>query len=154
LREQSGSLLNMYVGSYPIALQSDGKIIFAYLASDTLVHLIRLNADGSVDGSFIETTFAADVLQTFPVVYDPVTETTLQPPDGAFILAKNPFSDAKVLPDGTIVIVGAFTSFRGLASRGIIRLRPNGAIDDQFSIGGGAQWIKTIETPTFFPSVD
>ena len=149
----NGSLNAIYAGSYPLAIQSDGKVLFEYLASDALLHLIRLNTDGSVDGGFSATAFSVGLTTSFPSVYDPVTGQTLQPRGGATSVV-NPVPSAQVLSDGSIVVVGHFTSFNGVAARGVIRLQPNGAIDNTFAIGDGAQWTTITETATHFPAVE
>ena len=153
IRDVNGRLNAIYAGSYPLAVQSDGKVLFEYLASDDLLHLIRLNADGSVDGGFSATAFSVGLTRSFPSVYDPVTGQTLQPQGGLTSVA-NPIPSAQVLSDGSIVVVGHFTSFNGVAARGVIRLQPNGAIDNTFAIGGGAQWTTITETATHFPAVE
>ena len=35
-----------------------------------------------------------------------------------------------------------------------MRLHSNGTIDSSFNIGGGAQWVETTETPTYFPEIE
>jgi uncharacterized delta-60 repeat protein len=154
IRDGSGNVDKIYVGSRTLAVQTDGKIIFLYLASDDLFHLVRLNADGSVDDSFIETPLPpSDLAQGFASLYDPVTERSFQPPGGAFF-ATVALEDAAVLVDGRIVLVGKFKSFNGVAARGIIRLNADGTVDNSFATGGGAQWTETTETATSFPAVD
>src|SRR5207237_7713504 len=45
-------------------------------------------------------------------------------------------------------------SYRGTSPIGLVRLQPDGTVDNSFNIGGGAQWTQTTETSTFFPGVD
>jgi uncharacterized delta-60 repeat protein len=149
-----GSLYQLYVGSLPLAVQPDGKILYMYFASQGTFHLVRLNADGSLDGSFAETTFnPPDLTQSFPVVYDPVKAQTLQPPGGVWT-ASFPVLDAHIQSDGRIVLAGHFTSFKGTPARGLVRLNPDGTMDSTFNVGGGPQWTQTTETSIFFPSVE
>jgi uncharacterized delta-60 repeat protein len=153
-RLDTGELFEIYVGTRVLAVQSDGKILLEYFASDRLFHFVRLNADGSIDGAFPETTFTPfDLSVNFPIVFDPVMNSTAQPIDGAWT-ASLPLLDAHVQSDGRIVIVGQFTSFNGTPARGLVRLNANGTIDNTFNPGGGAQWTQTTETTTAFPSVD
>jgi uncharacterized delta-60 repeat protein len=154
IRHFDGSLDQIWAGSRVLAVQSDGRILFEYLISPGTFHLVRLNADGSFDGTFSETTFNPfDLTESFPVVYDPVKNQTLQPPGGVWT-ASFPVLDALVQPDGRIVLAGQFTSYQGTPARGLVRLHADGTIDNTFNTGGGAQWTQTTETSTFFPSVD
>lgn len=154
IRDDTERIARLYVGSHVLAIQADGKILFEYFSSDGFFHLLRLNTDGSVDNSFPVTTLAPfDLTQSFPFIFDPFTAETLQPPDGAWS-ATPPIADAQILPDGRIILCGPFTSFNGVAARGVVRLLPNGTIDNTFAIGGGAQWTETVETSSFFPSVE
>jgi uncharacterized delta-60 repeat protein len=115
---------------------------------------VRLNGDGSIDGAFPETTFTPfDLSVNFPVVFDPVMNSTVQPIDGAWT-ASLPLLDAHIQSDGRIVIAGQFTSYHGTSARGVVRLNANGTIDNTFNPGGGAQWTQTTETATSFPGVD
>jgi hypothetical protein len=46
--------------------------------------------------------------------------------------------DGAVLPDGKIIVVGAFTKYNGITASGVVRLKPNGDIDPSFNSGSGA----------------
>ena len=154
IRDDTERIARLYIGSHVLALQADGKILFEYFSSDGFFHLLRLNTDGSVDNSFAATTLAPfDLTQGFPFVFDPLTGQTVQPYDGAWS-ATPPVADAQILPDGRIILCGPFTSFNGVGARGVVRLLANGTIDNTFAIGGGAQWTQTVETASFFPSVE
>ncbi|HYJ06166.1 MAG TPA: delta-60 repeat domain-containing protein [Chthoniobacterales bacterium] len=140
----------MFVGSRVLAIQPDGKILFVYLGSDQLFHFLRLE-DG---GSFAGATFPApDLDENFPYIFDPQTGTTYQPPEGVWT-ASLPLRDAHIQPDGRIILVGHFTSYNGTAARGIVRLEANGAVDNSFNAGGGAQWTETVETSTSYPAIE
>jgi uncharacterized delta-60 repeat protein len=155
-RDTGGSniIFSMYVGSRVLATQSDGKILFEYLASDNLFHLVRLNADGSIDVGFAATTFPTpDLSENFPVIFDPQKGSTYQPPNGVW-MASFPLLDAHVQSDGRIIIAGHFTSFKGTPARGLVRLQSDGTVDNTFTPGGGAQWTATTETSTSFPGVE
>lgn len=152
--DEVGIITRLYVGSHVLAIQADGKILFEYFSSDGFFHLLRLNTDGSVDNSFAATTLAPfDLTQGFPFIFDPWTGQTRQPPDGAWN-ATPPVADAQILPDGRIILCGPFTSFNGVAARGVVRLLANGTVDNTFAVGGGAQWTQTAETSSFFPAVE
>lgn len=154
VRFGDGSLDHLYVGSRILARQPDGKLLFIYLSSDQLFHLVRLNANGALDNSFFATTLAPfDLALAFPAVFDPFYGVTLQPPNGAYT-ATPPLYDAQVMPDGKIVIAGRFTSFQDTSAHGLVRLNADGSLDTSFAVGGGAQWTSTTETPTFFPFVE
>lgn len=149
-----GFLEGLFVGSHILAVQPNGKILFLYFFSDYLFHFVRLNADGSVDGSFSEATLAPiDLTVDYPVVFDPYAGQLLQPPGGAWS-ATAILRDAHVQSDGRIILCGQFTSYNGVPARGLVRLEPNGTIDSTFAIGGGAQWTQTTETSSFFPFVE
>ena len=152
--DPNGFIVRMYVGSRVLAVQPDGKILFVYLRPNYFFYLVRLNTDGSIDGTFAETAFPSlDSSQNFPIIFDPVTNTTYQPPEGV-LTASLPLLDAHVQADGRIILVGHFTSYNATAARGIVRLEPNGAVDNTFNTGGGAQWNTTVETSTFFPAIE
>ncbi len=155
VRDAQGNLRQVAVGSRVLAVQPDGKILLVYLsATDQNFHLVRLEPNGSLDGTFSGTTLVpADLLTNYPQLFDPVQRVTLQPPDGV-LNATVPLLVAQILPDGKIVVAGQFTSFRSSAARSLIRLLSDGTVDSSFHLGGGAQWIETQETPAFFPAVE
>ncbi|MGI8437460.1 MAG: putative Ig domain-containing protein [Chthoniobacterales bacterium] len=151
----NGVLDQMHVGSRVLAAQPDGKVLFVYFSgTDEQYHLIRLAADGSIDGTFNETAMVPlDVTIGYPYVYDYIQGANVQPPDGVY-RAVSPVADAHVFPDGRILLVGRFTSFNGTPARGMIRLLADGTVDSTFSAGGGAQWTTTTETSTFYPGIE
>lgn len=150
----TGPIEKMFVGSHLLALQPNGKILFLYLWSDQLFHLVRLNTDGSLDSSFSGATLPPiGLFVDYPIVFDPTRGQTLQPPEGVWS-ATAPLQDAHILSDGRILLCGQFTSYNGIPARGLIRLMADGNVDATFNIGGGAQWTQTIETPSYFPFVE
>jgi uncharacterized delta-60 repeat protein len=157
----TGRIFQMFLGTKVLAVQPDGKILFEYFAppsgnipSNSVYHLVRLNTDGSIDGSFAGTTFAPTGLtESFPVIFDPVIGGAYQPPDGAWS-ATLPVRDAHILPDGRIVLVGPFKSYNGMPANGMVRLAANGTLDSTFNVGNGPQWTQSVATSTFFPHVD
>lgn len=97
-----------------IAIQNDGKILiggnFNSYNGNTSPKLIRLNASGAYDSSFITGTgFNGSV------------------------------SDLEILSDGRILVVGNFTSYNGTNSvNRVALLNANGVIDNSFQVNIGA----------------
>ncbi len=153
--EGTGIVIQMWVGSRVLAVQPDGKIIFIYLvAQDGRFRLVRLNADGAIDPSFTSTLLAPfDLTESYPLVFDPLTGSTLQPREGVYS-ATIPVADAVLLPDGGIIVAGPFKNFGNTPARGVVRLDANGALDSAFQIGAGPQWTQTTESAEFFPQVE
>lgn len=98
------------------ALQADGKLLVAgeLTAYDGVTRngIARLNADGSLDTAF-----------------DPGDGPEFQ----IYCMA--------VQPDGKILVGGQFNEFDGVAANMIVRLNPDGSVDNSFDTGGGADWI-------------
>lgn len=96
-----------------VAVQGDGLIViggaFNTYNNSARSRIARLNADGTLDGTFVTPFFNA-----------PVRALAIQ-------------------PDGKILVAGDFAvSFNGVTSRGITRLNANGSIDPTFTPGVGA----------------
>jgi uncharacterized delta-60 repeat protein len=95
------------------AVQSDGKIViggsFTSYNGTTRNRIARLNADGTLDGSF-----------------DPGSGSA----SPVYIVAAQ--------PDGKIIIGGAFASYRGTTRRRIARSNTDGTLDSSFHPGSGA----------------
>ncbi|MEI8083313.1 MAG: delta-60 repeat domain-containing protein, partial [Actinomycetes bacterium] len=105
-----GTGLNSYVQA--IAQQSDGKLLvggsfFEYNGQPRSA-LVRLNVDGSLDSTFVQT--GAGVTG---VVYA-----------------------IAVQPDGKIVVGGSFDLYNGIARKKVLRLEANGALDLTFAQTG------------------
>lgn len=83
-------------------------------------NLARLNADGSLDMNFLK---------------------------GAG--ANGTVYGGAVLSDGSLIIVGAFSSYNGTARKGVVKLKPDGSVDNSFKPGAGASGevysVKPIE---------
>lgn len=98
------------------ALQADGKLLVAgeLTAYDGVTRngIARLNADGSLDTAF-----------------DPGDGPEFQ----IYCMA--------VQPDGKIIVGGQFNEFDGVSANMIVRLNPDGSVDNSFDTGGGADWI-------------
>lgn len=135
-----------------LAVQPDGKILFVYFHSNTTCRLVRLNANGSLDGSFSPSKIVPlHVFAGFtPVIFDPQTGTQGQA-TGIFGEA---LTSVHVQSNGGIVIAGPFKTINGKPSRGIARLNANGAIDSSFKPGKGPRWTSISETPWHRPIVE
>ncbi|MBX2912300.1 MAG: T9SS type A sorting domain-containing protein [Cyclobacteriaceae bacterium] len=96
-----------------VVAQSDGKLIaagaFTVFNGSPINHIARLNTDGSLDASF-----------------NPGSGFNSWTTSGA------------IQPDGKIVIGGSFTTFNGNAANRIVRLAPDGTIDNSFNSQIGA----------------
>jgi uncharacterized delta-60 repeat protein len=96
-----------------ILLQPDGKIFalgdFTTFNGISRNRYARLNNDGSIDESFLITSGA-----------------------NTSVLS------AALQPDGKIVLGGLFASVNGTTANGVVRLNPNGSIDNSFNQTSGA----------------
>ena len=98
-----------------IVVQSDNKILvggrFSNYNGNVSQGIIRLNTDGSVDNTFnVGSSFTGGASAVF---------------------------DIKIQSDGKILAGGDFTSYNGNSANYIVRLNPNGSIDNTFVIGTG-----------------
>ena len=95
-----------------VLIQPDGKILaagrFTTFNGQPYPHLVRLNEDGSIDLTF-----------NIGIGFD------------KHIYALAMQSDGKIIAGGT------FLTFKGSSQKRIIRLNPNGSLDDSFSAGTG-----------------
>ena len=102
---------------YTSLLQPDGKILvagsFTQFNGTAVGRLVRLNPDGSRDSSFTASPGA-----TNSIIYNMVLQS-----------------------DGSIFLVGSFTSFNGTAANRIVKILPNGAVDTSFVTGSGASGL-------------
>ncbi len=103
-----------------ILRQSDGKLIvfgsFTSYLGGTRNRIVRLNADGTLDGTF-------------------------NPGTGA----NNQILSAEFQPDGKIVIGGVFTSYNGTTRNRIARLNSDGSLDTTFNpVSGANQTVTSI----------
>ena len=93
--------------------QSDGKIVavgaFSRINGVNVEPIVRLNPDGSIENGFTPPDFQT---YTYP----------------EFV---------KVLADGKILVTGSFSPVNGILRGGILRLNPNGTIDNSFLSGSG-----------------
>ena len=98
-----------------VALQPDGRLlvggVFTQVGGERHAGLVRLNADGGVDGSFAPS-------------FDRLTGVYHTQSLGVYALA--------VQADGKIVAVGVFSSVNDQARRGVARLNADGTLDPAF----------------------
>ena len=148
---------------YTIQIQIDGKILvggnFSSYDGISSNFIIRLNSDGSVDNTFVTESGFNSVVVTM-LIKDNGTLLI----GGAFSLYKQTtinriirlntngvydsslfynigFNDLvrtiNIQSDGKILVGGDFQSYDGVSSNYIIRLNPDGSIDNTFVIGDG-----------------
>jgi uncharacterized delta-60 repeat protein len=116
-----GLALSGYNGASPavnaLALQTNGQVIvagiFNVLNQQQGGGVLRLNPDGSLDSTFDVGTGVVD--------------------DGDSV---GQADVAAVLPNGQILVGGAFQSFNGVPVAGLVRLNPDGSVDTTFNAGG------------------
>lgn len=98
---------------HTVQLQPDGKIIaagyFTKYNGVAIQQLVRINNNGSIDGSFNAGTAAAGTIK-----------------------------HAAIQSNGKIIIVGSFSSFNGIPANNIVRLNADGSVDNSFNAGSGA----------------
>jgi uncharacterized delta-60 repeat protein len=92
-----------------IVIQPDGKILVGgYFVYGNYKGILRINQDGTIDNSFeVGTSFNSWV------------------------------NTIALLDDGKILVGGNFTSYNGVTSNRIVRLNPDGSIDNTFNDGNG-----------------
>ena len=100
-----------------LAVQNDGKILaagsFSVAAQAGGAGVVRLNPDGSVDPTFNVGTGVVDDGGTVGTAYT-----------------------ITVLPGGQILVGGAFVTFNGVGTAGLVRLNADGSVDPTFNPGG------------------
>jgi uncharacterized delta-60 repeat protein len=104
-------------GIQAIAIQTDNKILvggdFTNFNAIGRAYIARLNTDGSVDTSFLNT--GTGVGTTFPIVYS---------------------IDLQI--NGKIIIAGRFDKYNDVTRFGIARLNVDGSLDESFDSGFGS----------------
>jgi uncharacterized delta-60 repeat protein len=151
-----GNILEMVV-------QPDGKILIAgsfnRYNTTTCMRLARLNADGTLDPTFVNSgtanwgvscialqpdgkVLAGGPFTTFGgTAHGRIVRTLANGNlDPAFVTGSG-FDDEVdrilVQPDGRIVVAGAFSSYNGTPCNRVCRLLSNGSIDPSFNVGTG-----------------
>ena len=124
-----------------LAVYDDGRVLLGYLTTENAFRLVRLNSNGGLDPSFQSASVAATNVTTQNMGFD-LTSSDLA------------FTDAQLLDNGQIILVGNFAGYGSSTSRGIVRLNADGTVDPSFQAVAGAQWTQTGETDTFHPLID
>ena len=152
-----------------VALQSDKRILiggtFTMVNNTNRNGIARLNADGSLDGTFNPGAGANN--HVFAVAQNRVNGTNVLI-GGAFtsvngvarngiarlsdtgmvdlnfnpgLGANGPVYAIAIQPDGKVLVAGDFTLFNGVPRNRIVRLNANGSVDTSFDPGSGANAI-------------
>ncbi|HOY96812.1 MAG TPA: delta-60 repeat domain-containing protein, partial [Catalimonadaceae bacterium] len=113
---KTGTGANLPVNS--LALQPDGKILlggnFTNFNGSACSGIIRLLANGKVDTSFKTGSGISGYAE-----------------------------DIALYPDGRMMVVGAFTSYKSSARKNMVRIMPNGDVDPTFDPGTGPNAVVT-----------
>ncbi|HYC87284.1 MAG TPA: fibronectin type III domain-containing protein [Chryseosolibacter sp.] len=112
-----------------LALQADGKVLVAgyfnsFNGNSAFKRLVRLNADGSLDESFV-----------IDIGYDQIRGLAVQ-------------------DDGKIIVRGSFTTINGVAAGGIARLHADGSIDETFAASVVVPGFLQMRMPTLIQDDD
>ena len=140
---------------FSLAIQSDGKILvggnaFTLYNGTGVTSIVRLNTDGTLDGTFTPSAISSGVISITIQPDDKIVIGTNSSPgirrlntdgttDGTFITGAG-FNGAvrtKLQSDGKIIAVGNFTDYDGNPCNRIARLNTDGTFDFTFSIGSG-----------------
>jgi uncharacterized delta-60 repeat protein len=146
-----GTLTNVYVGSGVLALTANDTVLFGYTSRDGSYHLVRLNNDGSIDPSFNGQTFPVQLAFNTAQVNDPGVGTVFV---NMYYPLDIPVKQAKNVLDNKVLLMGSFASYGGVTANGMLRIKPDGSLDPEFSVGDGAQWVVTPPSEFHHPSVD
>src|SRR5262249_50856486 len=151
VRDGTGHLTDVYVGSGVLTLTASNTVLFGYTSKDGSYHLVRLNDDGSIDPSFQGQTFPMQLTFNTAQVNDPGHGTVFV---NMYYPLDIPVKQAKNVLDNKVLLMGSFASYGGATAHGMLRINPNGSLDPSFSVGDGAQWVVTPETEFRHPNVD
>ena len=151
---------------FALTVQSNGQILvggqFFSFNGASVQGIVRLNADGSVDGGFNAASGSGTVGAVYAIAVQPdgkiliggdftavngVTnlnriarlnaDGSLDANFSAGTGADRRVTAIVVQPDGAILVGGAFVTFNGLTKNGITRLNLNGSTDATFNAGTG-----------------
>lgn len=146
-----------------VIVQPDGKLLvignFQQVAGQWRVHIVRLNADGTLDPSFNPGTSTNGSIRMAALqgdgriivvgnflLYDGVQRTYAARinPDGSLdhsfnagLSIQGDLTGVAIQADGRVIITGSFTSIGGVARQRLARLLANGALDPSFDPGPG-----------------
>ena len=144
-------------------IQPDGKIIiggnFSNYNSVYNNHIARINADGTLDNSFVSGSGAWAIVNAIAIQPDgkiiiagyftyyngtPVNRIARLNSDGTIDAgfsigtgANGTINSIALQPDGKIVIGGSFTAYNGVFRNNIARINSTGTLDGTFTVGNG-----------------
>ncbi|TVR55715.1 MAG: hypothetical protein EA425_00470 [Puniceicoccaceae bacterium] len=147
-----------------VALQPDGKVliggVFTKFDGTARNRIARLHPNGSLDHAFDPGTGADDVVETITLQPDgkilisghfTTFDGTVRPriarlhPDGSLDGSFDPgdapndrITAIALQSDGKLLVSGHFTRFGGVDCAFLVRLHPDGSLDDSFFLGQGA----------------
>jgi uncharacterized delta-60 repeat protein len=138
---------------YASLIQADGKIVLGgdNFVSAGLRYIARFNTDGTLDSSFSSFSVVTGFVRTMKLqndgkivlanlyagnlkskvvrlMSDGSNDSTFQ----TGITGDNSICDLNILPNGQIIILGAFTSYRGKSYKRIARLNNDGLVDTSY----------------------
>ena len=117
-----------------LLVQTDGKILvggrFTTFSDQPANNLVRLNADGSLDAGFVTGT-------GFTNTTAPSSETV-----NVRALVQQ--------PDGKILVGGAFQAYDANPNAGLVRLLPDGTLDNTLSVGTGFTFATSVNVATIY----
>ena len=137
-----------------IKLLPDGKMLVGgiFRVSGNLTYLVRLNPDGSLDGSFASITAFVKDIEIYPdgrfMICGSVannsggTKLARFHPDGSVDTSfqvninGNLCLDVELSPDGNLYAGGTITGVDGIGIRGLVRLNSDGSRDTSFNLPG------------------
>lgn len=156
-----GDATNTGSGVSNISLQHDGKVLISadFTPFSSIGSMRRFNSDGTLDPTFN----MGDVINSEPTSVIPLPNSKIiiggsftqvggsgknrlarLLPDGnidnTFNIgsgANGTVSMVQVQPDGKIIVGGQFSSFNGVTKKRLVRLNPDGSIDNNFVTGDG-----------------
>ena len=154
-RDQSGFLSSIVVGDLQIlTVLSNGQILAAmtigdYATTQFSYQLFRLNSNGSVDNTYTPPTLPpTGSFPSFPYVRDAFGE-------GQY-LAITPIrllTAAAMMPDGGLLLCGAFNQIGGTTRPGLARLLADGTFDSTFPAGSGPSIGGSLTRPARIDSI-
>jgi len=153
---------------YSVALQSDNKVIisgyFSNIHGISTKYIARLNADGSLDGSFNPGLGPDSYARVITIQsdgkiviggdfgsYNGMSQEYLARlnQDGSLDLAfrTTPSSsvyDIKIIGNGKIIIAGDFSTINGITKSGVALLNTDGTLDATYNTGSGSWGVRVI----------
>ena len=112
---------------YSVAMQTNGQIVavgaFTVVNNFPRNHIVRLNADSSIDTTFLN----------------------------GLVGANGPIQTVLVQSDGRILAGGPFTKVDNLNRNGLVRLMSDGTLDSSFNAGAGGDNTVFALAETFMP---